>query len=215
MNKKLIMRGGAMLLAGLLALSLFGCSSGERKAAPFQVVFTAARVNESAVSEFAASMLNEIPELTIDGNAPLFTPMVVAETQNNTEGAITADPMMAMAGIMRQAAMVSTNDIDVFISDMNNAARNARGDMFLPLGEIFTDAELAAMSGRLLSFDLVSADGYEATPTGAKTPICGIDITDNETMRRIFGGQEVGVFIVANTKNYELAKKVMTSLISN
>ena len=202
-----------MLIAGFLALCLFGCSSNEKKAAPFQVAFTAARLNESAVSEFGASLLNRIPELSIDGNAPLFTPMITGETQNNVEAGIIADPMMAMTGMMRQAALVSTGDIDVFISDMENAARNARGDMFLPLSEVFTDFELAALNNRFLSFDLVNTDGYETTPTGEKTPVCGIDITGNEMMLRIFGNQEIGVFIAANTKNMELAKKVMLSFL--
>ena len=203
----------AVLLGCCSVLFVSGCS-GNKKASPFQVIFSAAYVNENAVAEYKTSLLGSIPELTVDGTAPLFTSMVVGESRNDPEsGVIGGDPMMNMAGMMRMAAVVSTGEMDVFISDMDNAARNARGEMFMSLDRVFPGENLSAYDDRLLSFDIMTTDGNEPRPTGEKTPVCGISITGNAQMRRIFGDQEIGVFIVANTKNLETAKKIMRSLM--
>jgi hypothetical protein len=211
-NKKRILGTRTILIACGLLVCLSGCSSKEKEPPPFQIVFTSFYINESAVSEYGASLVNDIPELSIDGKAPLFTPMIMGEARNNLESGTVGDPMMAMAGIMRLTTLVASGEIDIIISDLDNAARNARGGLFLPLSDVCTADDLAALNDRLLSFDLLSNDGYEPTPTGEKTPICGINITGNERIRRIFGDQEIGVFIVANTKNLELAKRVIVSL---
>ena len=196
-----------------ITVCLTGCSSPSSKAAPFQIAFCSLYINDNAVSEYAASLQNSMPELRIDGNAPLCTPMIMGEVQNDIEAGVINDPMMAMGGMIKLAALVATGEIDVVIADLDNAARDARGDMYLPLVEVFTEQELSALSDRLLSFDLVETDGYETIPTGERTPICGINITGNEAMTPIFGNQEIGVFIVANTKNLGLAKSVMLSLV--
>ncbi|MDR0312694.1 MAG: hypothetical protein LBI14_03780 [Treponema sp.] len=212
-NKKRITATRTMLVACGLLICLFGCSSKEKGPLPFQIVFTSLYINESAVSEYGAILLNDIPELSIDGKAPLFTSMIMGETSNNPESGNFADPMMAMGSIMRLTTLIANGDIDIIISDLDNAARNARGGLFLSLSDVCTDDDLAALGDRLLSFDILRNDGYEPTPTGEKTPICGINITGNERIRRIFGNQEIGVFIVANTKNLELARRVMVSLL--
>ena len=179
----------------------------------FKLFFSSLTINENAISIYANSLLNEMPELIIEGNNPLFTSMIMGDVQNDMESGILNDPMLAIGGMMKLPALIAAGEIDVMICDMENAARNARGDMFLPLGEIFTDDELAAISGRLLSFDLVETDGYETVATGEKTPVCGIDISDNDAMKSIFGNREIGVFIISNTKNIDLARAVMLSLI--
>jgi hypothetical protein len=212
MNIKRVLEARTILVACGLLVCLFGCSSKEKGPLPFQIVFSSLYINESAVTEYGAALLNEIPELSIDGKAPLFTSMIMGEAKNDTESGNFIDPMMAMGSIMRVATTVSNGEIDVFISDFDNAARNARGGLFLPLSDVYTVDDLAALGDRLLSFDILNTDSYEPTPTGEKTPICGINITGNEKIRRIFGDQEIGVFIVANTKNLELAKRVMASL---
>ena len=208
--KKIVQPAG-VLLAACAALCLFGCSSNNRASA-FQIVFAAASLNENAVAEFGTSITGGIPELTIEGRAPVFSSMMIGDTRNEM-GMMTSDPMMAMGGIMRQAAMATTGELDVMIADMENGARNARSGMFMPLNEIFTAAELAALSERLLSFDILSTGGIEPAPTGERTADYGISITGNESMRRIFGNQEIGVFIIGNTKHPELAKKVVNSLL--
>jgi len=203
----------AVLALVVLLAVLSGCAPENNRQVPFQIVFGSLNMNESAISQFENLLKNEIPELTIGGNAPLFTAMVMGEVQNDAESAIIIDPMFAIGGMMKLPALIAAGELDMMICDMENAARNARGDMFMPLGDIFSDEELAELSGRLLSFDLVESDGYETVATGEKTLVCGINVSDNAALKSIFGNQEIGVFIVANTKNVDLVKTVMLSLI--
>ena len=196
-----------------LTLGLAGCSDNSKKSTPFQIVFSAAYVNESAVTAYGSALQGRMPELVVDGKNPLFTSMMMGETNANAGSGAMVDPMMGMAGMMRMAAVVSTGEMDVFIADMENAGRNARSDMFMPLDKVFPGEDLSAYGERLLSFDILSNDSYDPQPTGEKTPVCGFSITGNPQIRRIFGDQEIGVFIISNTKNLELAKKVMRSLL--
>jgi len=211
-QKVLCKKIAAALVTLVLVLCLFGCSGG-KKTTPFQIVFSAALLSESAVTEYGNSLKSSMPELTIDGTAPVFSSMMMGETRNDAASGVPADPMMGMAGMMRMAAVVSTGEMDVFIADMENAGRNARSDMFMPLDKVFPGEDLSAYGERLLSFDILSNDSYDPQPTGEKTPVCGFSITGNPQIRRIFGDQEIGVFIISNTKNLELAKKVMRSLL--
>ena len=201
------------LLLCLLVVPLTGCSSARNGDAPFQIAFTALHMNTAAVSDYGAMLVNEMPELVIDGNAPRFTPIVAGVVENDPESGRIHDPMMGIAGMVQIPLMVTARELDVVIATLDNAARDARGDMFLPLDEIFTPEELAAFGDRLISFEHVEIDGPYTRPTGEMTPICGINIAGNEHMRQIFGEQEIGVFIVANSRNVELAREVMLSLV--
>jgi len=202
-----------LLSVCFLVTLLAGCAPNNNEDTPFQMVFTSLYINNAAVSDYTDSLIIALPELSVDGKAPLFTSMIMGEVENDIESGIINDPIMAMAGMMKMTALISSGEIDIIVSDIDNAARNARGGMFMPLDEIFTVDELNAMNGRLLYFDLIDYDGDEATPTGEITPICGIDISENEMMKQIFGAQEIGVFIVVNANNLDLAKEVMLTLI--
>ena len=199
----------ALLIALLFAC---GCSGGSRKTA-FQVAFCSLYINESAVTEYSAAAAKNIPELTIDGTAPVFTTMIMGEAENNIESGVLNDPMMGMAGMMKMAAVASTGDLDIFIGDMDNGARQARGGMFLALSDVYSAAELSSFGDKLLSFDILKVDAYNSTPTGEKTPVCGINITGNAQMTKIFGSQEIGVFIMASTKHKDIARKLIGSLL--
>jgi len=210
----------AVIVTGFfLTVILFsGCSSGTKKGPTFQVAFCAQYVNEKAVSEYGSSLTAKMPELTIEGRAPQFMAMQISTGQTRNEaipGGSFADPMMVMGGIVRISSMVAAGELDVVIADMENAARDARGSMYLPLKDAFSEAELAATGRDLLSFDIVDTASETLAPTGEKTPVYGIDITDNEQLKAIFGNREIGVFIIANTKNLELAKKLVLSLAAN
>jgi len=211
MKKKSLITAAILIIAGVIGL--LGCSSGKSGSAAFQVAFVSLSINEKAVSDYGTYLTGQIPDLTINGKAPLFTPMITGEARNDFDSGITVDPMMAMGSMMRMAAVGAAGDLDVIIADMENAARQARGGMFLPLTSILTSSELSALENRSLSFDILDTSGYEPRPTGEKTPACGVLITGNERIRNIFGNQEIGVFISANTKNLELAKMVVRSLL--
>lgn len=190
-----------------------GCSSASARGSSFQMAFSALYMNSTAIGEYGTALTNKMPELTIDGNAPHFIPVFAGVVENNFETGVLHDPMMGLAGMMQMSMLVMSGDLDLVVATLDNAARDARNDMFIPLDEIFTAEEMAAFGDRLLSFEHVDTDGFDTWPTGEMTPICGINITGNEDMRKIFGNQEIGVFIVANTGNLDLAKGVMLSLV--
>jgi len=201
-----------IIFTAALIISLIGCSPKNTGPASFQIAFIASSMNQNAVTEYGAYLNNAMPELTIEGKAPVFTPIIIAEAADNPEPGNFVDPMMTMGGMIRMAVIGATGDLDIIISDMNNAERQAASGVFMPLSGFLTNDELSALESRSISFDIMSTD-HEPKPTGEKTPVCGINITGNERMRSIFGNQEIGVFITSNTKNLELAKKVVRSLL--
>jgi len=210
-------RFALILICFLVLICVSGCSSGSKKASSFQMAFCAAHVDERAVTSFGTSMTSRMPELTIDGKAPQFLSMMMGGQARSEAlpGLGASDPMLIMGGIVRISSMVAAGELDVMVADMENAARDARGSIFMPLKDIFTEAELAdiSLTRELLSFELVDTASEIPAPTGEMTPLCGIEVSGNDQIRAIFGNQKVGVFIIANTKNPDLAKAVMISLV--
>ena len=205
------MKNKYFVIKGILILSLvfcfFACSSNKRSN-QFQIVFTASQMSDNAISAYGNFLLEQIPELEINGSAPLFTPIAMGEAMQNI------DPMMAMGSTMRLSALMAAGELDMVIGTLENVSAMAQGGSFLPLTDIFSDAELQALGDRLISFDVVNVNENNVrVPTGERTPALGFSITGNDQIRAIFGNQEIGVYIIANTKNPELAKTVMRTFI--
>lgn len=184
------------------AVLLAGCSS--EKAEAFQMAFCAPYVATEAVEAYGETVKADLPELTVEGTEPLFTAMTMGDSE--------ADPMAAMAGMTKFSAMAAAGELDVVVSDLKNAARNARGESFLDVSSFLTEEELERYAGRLLSFDMVDDQG---NPTGEKTTVCGIDVSDNETLSALAGGDECGVFVVANTSHLEESAALVRYLLEN
>ena len=174
------------------AVLMTGC--GSESVEGFQTVFCATYVDEDSVASYGETVSAALPELTVDGEEPLFTAMSMGDSDE--------DPMGTMAGMTRFTAMLSNGELDVVVSDLENAARNARGEVFLDVSSYLTEEEQEEYADRLLSFDMLDDSG---NPTGEKTAVCGIDVSDNETLSALAGGGECGVFIVANTDHLEQA----------
>ena len=191
-----------LLTAAVPAALLAGC--GSEKAAVFQMAFCAPYVEAEAVETYGETVKADLPELTVEGTEPLFTAMTMGDSK--------ADPMTAMAGMTKFSAMVAAGELDVVVSDLDNAARNARGESFLDVSSFLTEEELERYAERLLSFDMVDDEG---NPTGEKTAVCGIDVSDNETLSALAGGGECGVFVVANTSHLEESSALVRYLLEN
>lgn len=218
-NKQNRLRLPALLMTAVLLGTLVGCSastdtaSGDAAGA-FQMALCGLYLDQDAVGDYGEALKVEMPSLTVDGQEPQFTALIMGETENDPESGVINDPMLGATGMMKFSAMIAAGELDVVVSDLDNAARSARSDSFIPLDEILSAEEITALEGKLLSFEHMETDGYTTTPTGEYTPICGIDITGNEALKAIYGDQQIGVFIVANTDNPELAKEVMLALAS-
>ena len=203
----------ALLIISILCmffiLGLSGCGGGgSRGPSPFQAAFLALAMNDQAVADLGTSLSDRLPELTIDGRAPLFTTMPMGDDQS-AGGAMRMDPMMGMGMTVRFSALIASSEIDVVIANMDNAARFSRSDFFAPLSDILSENEIAQLGDRLLSFELVDIDGTAAVGTGEFTAVVGFDISDNDQIREIFGNQEVGIFVIGNSGKLDLSRAML------
>lgn len=194
-RKNLWLKAVTLLLPAVL---LTACGSGtETSDDTFQVMFSAPYVDEEQVAAYGEKLSAE-KEKTIEYQAyPIGTEEI--------------DPMAYGASVMKISAMVAAGELDVMVCDLDNAARNARGEMYYDLTSIFTEDELAEYSDRLVSFDMVDEEG---NPTGEKTPICGIDVSNNENLKNMMGENSYGVFIVGNTGDLELSKEIFWDIVN-
>lgn len=183
------------------AVLLGGCGSEE--AAGFQTAFCATYVDSEAVETYGESLKTDLPELTIDGVEPSFIGMSMGDSES--------DPMETMAGMTKFTAMIAGGELDVVISDMENAARNARGEAFLDVSSYLTEEEMEKYEDKLLSFDMVDDEG---NPTGEKTAVCGLDLSGNENISSLVG-EDCGVFVAANTSHVDQAAALVRYLLEN
>lgn len=178
----------ALLLSAALLLALSGCGKQET---PFQVLFAAPFVNEDLTAAYGESLTADVK----------YSPFSM--------GSEAIDPMTYGAGAMALSAMFAAGEVDVLICDLDEAARYARSGYFFDPAEVFTGEELEPYQEKLLSFEMVDEYGV---PTGEKTPVCGIDLSDKEDLLLAMGTEHFGIFILVNTEDLELAKDVVLEI---
>lgn len=191
----------ALLCAAMLLVpaALTSCGSGESSA--LQVVVCAPYVDEEALAAYSDAMYAEHPEWAEGESAVEFVAF--------SGGSADTDPSAFAASMMKISAMVASNEVDLMICDYDNAQRNARGEMYTPLADIFSEEELAAYEGRTMSFEAVDEN---SEPTGEMLPECGISIDGNKLLDAVYGDTQYGVYYVSNTQNPDLAKEVMLQI---
>ena len=192
------------------ALSLLTTACTPEKPPQFQIVFVATVLSDAGVSSLGSTLAREIPELTIGETPPLFNPLMIMGSQD-VFSPMAMGPDVVMGSIMRFSLLVGEGEVDMVISDMENAARFAQDNMFMPLSDIFSDSQLAALEGRLLDFELLG-EGFGAEGP-ERTPPIGVNITEHPGMAPIFGSLEVGVFVVANTRHLDQVRMVLNYLL--
>ena len=121
-----------------------------------------------------------------------------------------ADPSMQMAGIMKLSAAVASGEIDIVIADADNAARNARSDMFSALSDSLSAETVTALGDKALAYAMVNEEGE---PTGEMTSACGIDITGAGLADGALAtGAECGIFMMSNAPHAETAKSLLDAV---
>ena len=188
--------------AALSACALTSCGGGDSSA--LQVVAANTFVSEDALTAYSDELLAAHPEWAEGETAVEFTALSLGSEES--------DAAAYGAGIMKVSAMVASGEIDVMICDLENAARNGRSDVYLPLEDFLSEEEMAAYSALALSFDMVDDEG---NPTGEQTAACGLSLTGSDALSDIYGESEYGVFIVANTENVEQAKDVALAILES
>ena len=191
----------ALLCAAMLLVPATLTSCGSEKSDTLQVVVCAPYVDEETLSAYSDAMYAEHPEWAEGESAVEFVAF--------SGGSEDIDPSAFAASMMKISAMVTSKEVDLMICDFDNAQRNARGEMYSPLTDIFSEEELATYEGRTMSFEAVDEN---SEPTGEMLPESGISLNGNEKLDAIYGDTEYGVFYVSNTKNPDLAKEVMRQI---
>lgn len=195
--------GTAVFIAAALLLS--GCSASNQ-VKPFQMVFCGNPLDASKIESYGANLSSNMPQLTVENQDPVFTPILAGE------GLTQEDQITGAAGQTKFTALIAAQEIDVAICTLDTAEIQARNESFMPLDQIFTAEELEQLGDRQLSFELTELKDGEEVPTGQNTPACGVALTADDELAAIFGDQPIGVFVADNSPNAELAKEVMRQL---
>ncbi len=196
----------AVLLSAVMLASALGLSScgGDEENTALQILAESSYVD--------AEQLDAYEETFSAGSEALAAAGKTAEFTDLSVGSEDVDPTVYAASTMKVSAMIAANEVDLMLCSLDEAARNARGDCYYDLEELFTPEELAQIpEENLLSFDQVDEEG---NPTGEKTPVCGVKISGNEALDSAIPGAEYGLFIVGNTDDLELAKEVFWEIVN-
>lgn len=195
----------AVLLSAVMLASAFGLSScGGEESAALQILAESSYVDTEQLDAYAETFSAGSDALAAAGKTAEFTGLSV--------GTEDGDPTVYAASTMKADAMIAANEVDMMLCSLDEAARNARGEYYYNLEELFTPEELAQIPEEdLLSFDLVDE---ESNPTGEKTPVCGVKISGNEALDSAIPGEEYGLFIVGNTDDLDLAKEVFWEIVN-
>lgn len=196
-------------IMAILLVACTGCSSKEENytlrlaaAAPF--------VDDAKAKEYAQQLQlsgeeNKISMYT--ANVP--TPKEVGD-EADPEGA--AAEMNGSANAMKITAMIASEELDVFLCDVQTAGRFVQSGSFYSIEELFTGDELSGIAPeRLLSYPKLDT---ENNPTEEILPACGIDISGNEAVNGFISSEQIGVFVAANATNLDLSKELVLQLIA-
>ncbi len=148
--------GTAVFIAAALLLS--GCSASNQ-VKPFQMVFCGNPLDASKIESYGANLSSNMPQLTVENQDPVFTPILAGE------GLTQEDQITGAAGQTKFTALIAAQEIDVAICTLDTAEIQARNESFMPLDQIFTAEELEQLGDRQLSFQLTELKDGEEVPS--------------------------------------------------
>jgi hypothetical protein len=185
------------LIVGM-AIFLIGCSPKKAAsgAVSLNVGLAAAYVNEQKVEGLAAELKKGLPEYNDASKSMRVTGVSTGDSKN--------DPMAVMAGTTRVATMFSSGEVELWISDPENARRyGQKGKSYVPLKTLFTEQEMASFNGTPTGIAVTDDTGKE---TGETSEICGIDLSRNAAVRELTGLSNPQMFILVSSANKDAAK---------
>lgn len=194
MKKRIV----TLMLAAMLLL-LAGCSGGgeESSSTALNVVVAATYVDDSMVEGLKTELatLTDYPDITISTVAM---------------GDSEADPMGTVAGMAKLSGMMAAGEVDVLITDADNARRYGdNGEAYIALSELFTEEELAALSAEATGVPVLDDEGQE---TGETSAACGFILSENASA--LTGLVDMRIFVFANCEKTDAAKAVVNLLAS-
>lgn len=192
MKKRLI----TVLLAAMLIL-LAGCSGGENESesASLNVVVASVYVDDDMVEGLKTELetLTDYPDIA-----------VATVAMGDSE----ADPMGTVAGMAKLSGMMASGEVDVLITDEENARRYGdNGESFVAISELFTEEELAAFAGEAVGVPVLDE---ESQPTGETSDACGFALSANASA--LVGLTDMQAYVMVNCEKMDAAKAVMALL---
>lgn len=191
----------ALAMAALLALTLTGCSSGggsgkkEAASATLNVVVAAPYVDDGMLT----GLKEELAKVD-EGSEIVVTGVTMSDSEK--------DPMGFMAGMARLSGSIAAKEVDILITDADNARRMGdNGEGYLPINDTFTAGEIEKFTSGLACVSIVGEDGEITDEVSAP---CGVRLSENASA--LAGLKNMQMFILANTQNTDAAKKVFTHL---
>ena len=143
----------ALAMAALLALTLTGCSSGggsgkkEAASATLNVVVAAPYVDDGMLT----GLKEELAKVD-EGSEIVVTGVTMSDSEK--------DPMGFMAGMARLSGSIAAKEVDILITDADNARRMGdNGEGYLPINDTFTAGEIEKFTSGLACVSIVGEDG--------------------------------------------------------
>ena len=191
----------ALAMAALLALTLTGCSSGggsgkkEAASATLNVVVAAPYVDDGMLT----GLKEELAKVD-EGSEIVVTGVTMSDSEK--------DPMGFMAGMARLSGSIAAKEVDILITDADNARRMGdNGECYLPINDTFTAGEIEKFTSGLACVSIVGEDGEITDEVSAP---CGVRLGENASA--LASLKNMQMFILANTQNTDAAKKVFAHL---
>lgn len=186
----------SLCLTALMACSVLLTSCGDsEKTTGVSVVVASAYVPDETLSSL---------QQTLDAGFSEEQSGFGCSVQGISSGDSESDPMMAMSGMMKLTSMIAAKEVDVLITNEEEGQRQANGESFLPLSDLFAEEELAGYE--LVSFEVTDEDGAEGDLNNVP---CGIQLTDSSLSVL---GDQVAVYVICNTECLDDAKEVVLQL---
>lgn len=193
----------AFLICAVMLLScLSACSKEPDRSKIFDLVLWAPYVADQTVPDQYKDLLDQIPELQ-----GVQTDVLAHSVGYNNK----IDASDYAMNAMQLNAMATCGEVDVIIMTDETASLAARGGLFIPLEELFTQEELAAYEGRLMDFAELDVTGADL---GTRTPVCGIALPESSFLTETLGAEHYGIYAVSDMGHPERVKAVMTFFLN-
>lgn len=194
-----------LVLCLVLSLALSGCIfNSSPSVSVFDFLVWGPYFEDGTVTPDIEAMLKEIPALS--------------DIETAVDTVSTGYPDVRDSAFtvwsMKMNAMAANGEIDMVIMEESSAMPAARGGLFLPLNELFTEEELEALGDRILRYRMMDPSGEEipldSTDAEPWTAYCGIDLSQSETLAALLGPGNYAIYAVTDLGNPQRVKDVMT-----
>ena len=187
----------------VLMFTLCGCSSGtNQESGSLQLAIASMYVPDGLADSLETGLKAEKPELYFEERGVVINAISTGDSEK--------DPEMAMAGMTKIMAMMTSGEIELFICDSENARRFAEsGENYIPISDLYSEEEITALNLQTVSVPVFDEDGNE---TGEMSTPCGIDLSTCTLLTENMYRSDMAAYVFVNSTNVDQAKAVIEYL---